>query len=303
MGANTKNGQCTTVPRASIGATSWNEFVDADPDGWFFHRWAWLDYSLKYTPGSVDRSVAVLRRGDIIAVCPMIDEGGRIAMGGEPCVGPVGFAGIHHWRFAADRLPETFAWRWTDPSMQARVIIASLGRVPGVERSDWSTVVQKLQGPQDERWQTLRKSYRATIRRAEKDWRIAVGGVEKWDWYADCHQAVATRPRSAATYEHQREMVRSGRGRIAVALDASGACIAAVLAFVHQGRAYYASGPSKARGVQHAVLWAMSNHLAVEGVGEFEIGWTGQPGANANIEFFKRGFGDDLRPVVVLSRS
>ena len=98
-------------------------------------------------------------------------------------------------------------------------------------------------------------------------------------------------------------MIQGGYGRVAIAVDGEGLCVASVVAFVYRRRAYYASGPSIRRGVQHAVLWAMSKHLADEGVEAFEIGWTGQPGGSENIEFFKRGFGSSRESVVVLSRN
>jgi len=294
------------VPRGHILRHRWDAFVDASaPEAWWFHRSEWLDYSLAYTPNAVDRSVAFLDDfSQCCGICPIIDEGGRVGMGGDPCVGPVWLAETDDIvESLGDNLPESFAWRWTHPTENANRTIHLLEQVPGVYRTEWSTVVQRLRGRSyDDRWQDIRKSYRAVIRRAEAQYRIGVGGVERWGQYVQCHQAAATRPRPQATYDHQWAMVKGGHGRIAVAVDGAGSCVAAVLALVYQGRAYYASGPSCRRGVQHGVLWAMSKHLADEGVKAFEIGWTGQPEGSADIEFFKRGFGRERERVVVLSR-
>jgi hypothetical protein len=269
--------------------------VDTVPGAWWFHRWEWLDYSLAYTRGSIDRSTATLDRNHrLCGVSPAIDEGGVIRMGGDPCVGPVGFS---------EGSPQRFAWRWTQPRYDSKRIIKSLEETPGVERTEWETVVQPLHGRSlDDRWHDIRKSYRTIIRRSQEEYSIRVGGVERWWQYVQCHRAAATRPRSLESYQHQWAMIKNGHGRIAVAVDDHGTCVAAVMALVYRGRAYYASGPSVRRGVQHGVLWAMSKHLADEGVGEFEIGWTGQPGGSESVEFFKRGFGCTREKVVVLSR-
>jgi len=299
------------VQREQLVLGHWDEYVDSHPDGWWFHRSEWLAYSLEYSPGSIDRSVALVDTGygNVIGICPAISENGWISMGGEPCAGPLLNAAVDY-ADALDSFTEyglfkdgKVAWRWPDRLLNNNVTGDGFARVlsnaPDWFVGDWSTVVVDLEKPQDTLWHDLRKSYRSTIKAAHWTCEAVTGGIERWDEYEACHKAAAKRPRSQATYNHMRDWVKSGHGRIAVVLDQNQACVAATLALTYKNHAYYASGPSVVRGMQHACQWAMIKDLQDQGMRWYEIGWTGQPGANANIEFFKRGFGGDMRGIIV----
>jgi hypothetical protein len=298
------------VPRERLAPGDWDDYVDRHPEGWWFHRSEWLAYCLEYSTEAADRSVALVDtgNGNVIGICPAIYEDGLISMGGEPCVGPLLNASVSY-----DSALNSFSehgffdgkvgWRWQHPAPNMNVTGDGFAHVLSMAPSwfigRWSTVVVDLTKPQETLWHDLRKSYRSTIKAAHWTCEVVIGGIERWDEYETCHKAAAKRPRPQATYDHMREWVKSGHGRIAVALDQSQACVASILALTYKNRAYYASGPSVVRGMQHACQWGMIKDLQDHGVGWYEIGWTGQPGANTNIEFFKRGFGGERRGIIV----
>jgi hypothetical protein len=300
------------VPRESVG-DAWDEFVDDSLACWWFHRSEWLNYSLAYAPNAVDWSQAVVQAGRVVGIVPAIVSHGVVCNGGDACAGPVWNPALPVAELVAQAGLAPFFWRWgeqrgvdLDWGASARGSLRS--RFPAADVVSWRTHVANLHGP-PLTLAAIRKSYRSQIRKAGELYGVRVGGVELWDHYEACHRAVATRIRPAETYGYQREWTSTGHACVAVALDATGTCVAAVWALVYKGRAYYASGPSRVRGVGHLVLWKLMQYLQRErGVCRFELGWEGAPKLQHGrllepskkdeaIAFYKRGFSDSAERV------
>ena len=90
-----KNADALAVyPRARFrNSRTWNSFVDRHPNGAWWHRQEWIDYSLAYDPSLVDRSFAIVSEGmnypQVVAICPALERNGLICMGDDPCAGPL----------------------------------------------------------------------------------------------------------------------------------------------------------------------------------------------------------------------
>ena len=88
---------------------------------------------------------------------------------------------------------------------------------------------------------------------------------------------------------------------------AEDSCVGSVYVINYKGRAYYASGPSLIKNIQHACQWTMIRALKAafdSGTGtirSYEIGWLAEPDGKGSIEFFKSGFGGAEEPVIVMS--
>jgi lipid II:glycine glycyltransferase (peptidoglycan interpeptide bridge formation enzyme) len=79
--------------------------------------------------------------------------------------------------------------------------------------------------------------------------------------------------------------------------------VAAAFWIVYNGCAYYASGPSLEKNVQHAVILESLVQLKARGITLVEMGQTdGATEKERNIAKFKRGFGGSERPYMVIRR-
>jgi hypothetical protein len=187
------------------------------------------------------------------------------------------------------------------------------------------------------RWRNIRKSYRSLIRRAEERYSFwssrpftSSTRWSLWDHYVACHKACATKPRPDASYGHQLSWIRKGIGDIFIASPKGGldhlvgefpgrvtsslprtstdgsspspsTTTAAAYVINYKGRHYYASGPSRAKNVQHALQWRIIQSLADGGLrgvpgDSYELGWVDKV-KDDPIGFFKEGFGGELHAV------
>jgi len=323
-----------TIPRRLVTA-EWNEFVDAHPSGWWWHRNEWLDYSMSYgnMDGvvSTDLSVALYDGKIIHGIFPFIGEkceaGRRAAMGGTPCAGPLlakSYDGdaqhaveVINSHTSIMRRPR--AWRWSYRNDHVEELVDVLQRWD-MARAGWQTKVVNVDRPESERWTDLRKSYRSIIKKANATYDI--------DWsddftaYKRTHQHATDNCRiSSLTYWKQRKWMESGFAKIVTAKERgvgnagesvtpaplqrvtggasppSSTTVAAAYVIQYKDRAYYASGPSVRDNVQAACLWEA---MQVVRVPQFEVGWVAEPDGSPSIEFFKSGFGGEVEPVLVL---
>ena len=81
-------------PREQFATSAvWDTFVDKHPSGAWWHRQAWIDYSLAYDRKAIDRSFAVVSEEAgyplIVGLCPAIERDGVVCMGDDPCAGPL----------------------------------------------------------------------------------------------------------------------------------------------------------------------------------------------------------------------
>lgn len=304
------------VDRQPIGADAmgrdtgdWNRFVDDHPAGWWWHRDEWLDYCLAYDSKARDRSFAILKTGtqalhgrqsrEVLAICPAIERDGMIRMGDDPCAGPLSLPDRQvqneMMKAIAMRLAGLdCAWRWNRvPKADGELLTALLSQCEW-SHSAWNTAVVSSDNPH--RWQSIRKSYRSIIHKAQRDCDLE-WGTTYWPYYEACHRQTATRPRSDATYRHQEQWVKDGFAQVFVAFpkDRTPDCpLAASLVIEYKGHGYYASGPSMQKNLQHALQWLAMESLTKRGLDTYELGWIDRHGEDDSIGFFKQGFGGFL---------
>ena len=288
----------TLRPAGEILAADWDAVVDAIPDAWFWHRRGWLAYQRAYYTGDgdVDRSAAVMEDGRIVGLLPLIVRaGGRAVMDGRP--GPV---------FTDAQVARRASGLVLDHVRRCGVTSWTFAGIPQRARPDFGRAVETrivdLRETEAALWRGVRRSYHALIHRAEHQHAIRVGaGDHLAVCYMRAHQASATRPRSGRTYSLQMEWARAGQAAIALAFrhgddgDQRAIPVAAAYAIVYKRRAYYASGPSTERDVQHAVQWALVKHLAAIGAEYYETGYLPDDPSDKDrgIQKFKEGFGGD----------
>ena len=290
-----------SMSRTEIGRLDWNRFVDNHSGGWWWHRSEWLDYSLMYQPGSSDLSFGLVdtTTGKVVGMCPAIENLGEVKMGDDPCAGLLSLDDP----VIIDTLIDATAsrltglqcqWRWNRYPIYNRELIESFNRTTGLSRSSWKTAVVSL--GRVHRWNRLRKSYRSLIHQAQRDY-VLVSGKSYWKDYEACHRSVATRPRPDATYRVQEQWMNDGFGQVYVAFSKESYLStpkAVSLVIEYKNHAYYASGASKKRNLQHALQWMAMEDFAKRGGETYELGWINQHGEDDSIGFFKKGFGGDL---------
>ena len=287
----------------------WNRFVDEHPAGSWWHRQEWLDYCLAYDSEASDRSFALMKTGDqtlrgrkfreVLAICPAIERDGYIRMGDDPCAGPLSLPD----RQVQNEMMKAIAlrlagldceWRWNRvPKADGELLTALLSQCEW-SHSSWRTAVMSLD--HSHRWQSIRKSYRSLIHKAQRECDLE-WGASYWPYYEACHRQTATRPRSDATYRHQEQWVKDGFAQVFVAFPKDRTPdlpLAASLVIEYKGHGYYASGPSMQKNLQHALQWLAMESLTKRGLDTYELGWIDRHGEDDSIGFFKRGFGGDL---------
>jgi hypothetical protein len=310
------------IERRKLPSTAWNDYVDAHPQAWFWHREEWLNYSLDYTKHSIDKSFAVLRDGAVVGICPAITCGIEIRMGDDACIGPLASspeATCEVIDAIRSRLTNYIAnWRWNRG--RGEVItgpLLSLSTERWVYLSRWLTSVVPLNVGEKERWRGVRKSYRSLINQSKV--RHQIVRKDMWDDYKTCHQQCATRPRSNNTYDHQHDwfrrklahvycvygehdksnpasvMVTSARGGSGSS-DCSSqslSTLSAAYVITYKNRAYYASGPSLVKNTQHRLQWEVMQDLSSLNVHDYELGWISDDG----VGFFKSGWGHETEVI------
>jgi hypothetical protein len=320
-------------------SATWDGFVDRHAAGYWWHRQAWLDYSLAYDSKAVDRSFAIVSQAGgyprVMGVCPAIEREGLVCMGAGDvaCAGPLSVqhdnAEYAAWcldamvRAMQSRLGGVECWwSWNREPCDCRDMGAVLASRLGLERSVVRTSLVPVHG--ERVWSDVRKSYRALVLSAAREYDIGYGFESLWPHYEMCHRQCATRPRDGDTYLHQLRWLRQGsafvvvalprRGGVAGAMDQGGwvasplswassgsgpdpsATLAAAFVLLYKGRAYYASGPSLQPNLQHALQWAAIQAIEHLGGHTYELGHDTDDG----IGFFKRGFGKTLGSVDVV---
>jgi hypothetical protein len=256
-----KNADALAVyPRARFrNSRTWNSFVDRHPNGAWWHRQEWIDYSLAYDPSLVDRSFAIVSEGmnypQVVAICPALERNGLICMGDDPCAGPLvtehpGLSGVR-LRWCRETLLEAIRsrlagmecwWRWNRSPCDYRNTIAEVAETFGMKYSCFPTAVVPLWGDPAltdvahtmtssvlssessmlMQWLAIRSSYRSLIKKAARDYDIGYGFDNLWAHYESCHRQCATRPRPGDTYLQQFRWLRNNDALVIVALPSGG---------------------------------------------------------------------------------
>lgn len=312
--------------RAEIEPSVWNQTVDDNPNGSWWHRYEWLDYCLAYK-GGTDFSFAAIFNGKIVALYPLIQEGTQLSLGGNPAVpalirresAPDGI--MEMAMMMGMKLCNVVALRNGVTTAEMMLPITSQGPLPAeatfsepdreTEAVDFRTRVIDLRLPVEERWKAVRKSYHQLIRRGRELHALfhhthAVGlDHEAFDEYHGLHRTVFGDVRPVETYEKQRTFLKNGLAHLYVAREKGGQPVGATLWYVYKNLAYYASGVYAQDNVAHFMLWDSMHDLAARGVVYAELGWQGRATDEKGkaIEFLKRGFGGEDWRVPCLRRT
>ncbi len=305
-------------------------FVSAAFDGYVMKhsggsRWhvsSWIDYSLAYTKGAIDRSVLIICDDSIVGVCPAVQCGECLGMGDDACAGPLLDADVDIEAvcnvlisYFKDCGIGSIDFRWDRYPFDCRAIIARIASCFNVNQYEWETAIVPLSLSKDEQFLRIRNSYRSLITKAKRKRSIVWGTAALFEHYRYCHQSVAKRPRPPETYEHQRRALESGSAFIVAATNEEHpylmecykknkpeirSILACNYVMVHKGHGYYASGPSIEKNLQHALQWAAMEILMghLDGC-SYELGWLKGDG----IGFFKRGFGGSIAYVDAIKGS
>lgn len=157
------------------------------------------------------------------------------------------------------------------------------------------------------KWSDVRKSYRGIINNANKG--VIIEEDDDFGKYQLLHKRVNGWVRNLETYRIQSEWVRLGYALLVIArmthcvVREQPYYVAASLWIIYQGSAYYASGPSLEKNVQHAVIWKSLQLLKERGVTLVELGQIdGETEKEKNIGKFKAGFGGEAKPFTIVRR-
>jgi len=149
-------------------------------------------------------------------------------------------------------------------------------------------------------WGNLRKSYHSIINSANDRCRIGVtSDIEKFKKVHIAANGMQSRPDE--TYEIQGEWIKSANGLLVGAHSEE--WLAFAYWIIYQGSAYYASGPSIEKNIQHAVIWRsllMMRDLGVRYVDMGQIEGGEMTKKERDIALFKRGFGGENKLFVVV---
>lgn len=180
--------------------------------------------------------------------------------------------------------------------------------------ADWLTRVVDLSLSEAELWRGVRKSYKGLIRAAERVYTIqSISGACIYSAMKIHEQEAGRMTRPIETWGLQGGWVVDGHailvsaGRrqlmdITMCQDTESRLVPFGLlqmrGFVYCvtfGRwAYYFSGATSAKNLNHALIWHAMKALKARGVRWFELGWMAREGdteKDRQISFLKRGFG------------
>lgn len=288
------------LPRAQVHRAQWDAFVRQHADGWWFHTSDWLDYARLYTPSASDRSLAACdaATGEVVGVAPLLLSAAGVAVnGGQLPVQPLVREGaaLEAWGLRTD---VDYASR---PNRRHNPLLWQV--------ETRHTFVVELK-PREAMWAAVRKSYRALIHGAEKEFGIVVidrpvppNAAAAMADAREVHTAEAGRlTRDLGTWHLQELWLQRGDALLALAYRGDEP-VAFAYTIRWKGWSYYASGASRERNVMHALLWHTMLVLQADSETKwFEVGHDADPEATdkeRGIAFFKAGFGGERWPYYV----
>lgn len=179
---------------------------------------------------------------------------------------------------------------------------------------DWvvqrhETQVVDLTMSEADLWKNMRASYHGLIHAAERRF----GFLDNRDAeamlmgrYKDLHHEAFGPVRSDETFAIQEAWLKDGYGMLELAWSGYieiDRVVAGAYWIVYRNAAYYHSGPSVEKSVQHAVIWRSLLKLKSMKVRLVEMGPTAYTtDKERGIAFFKQGFGGTIVPYYVAER-
>ena len=249
-------------------------------------------------PEVFNLSFAVIADGKIVGICPIIHEGNALLYDSAPCPEPLYDSDITKRELFAHLRSVMDAYAIDHYDFRGAVDDSKITDV------SWKTRIIDLHNPSDiesiHRWLNIRKSYKSLIGNAQ-----AAHHIEKSLDPRDVailhalHTAQAGREtRPQQTWDLMAAWVQSGHAYLCTAFNSAGLCTGAIYVYTYKDYEYYGHAATAVDNVNHALVWeAIRTSTAYE----FETGWQGHAAnkKEANIEFFRRGFGGEDHPFLV----
>ena len=304
------------LPRARVPVAVWDAFVLAHPCGWWWHTSGWLDYGLALGGDREDLSFAMgheergaIRNFDqesgtfefvrpvfrVLGLCPLIREGARCTVEGEPGAWPLMTSELASremaWEFKRRALPVSFR----------SCPLADAPNEPEKLAIGWYSRVLDLTQDETVLHADLRNSYKQLVNNpVAAPFLMVDDHGDLAGPYEAVHRAAGGR-RPAETYALQAAWIKAKTAFLVGAHDHRTGWMAFAYVFLYKAGAYYGSGPSLVPNVQHAVVWQAILEAKVRGCTRFELGWQGHARTEKErgIEMFKRGWGGSDVPIWV----
>ena len=290
------------VPR--VLARKWDDFCAIHPSAWFWHTSHWLDYALLYSPGAVDYSCAqVDERGNILAIFPcIVADGEPVGGGGMPTM-PLSYEPITKMKLPG-RVDLRNSCKLGGYYVRGSVLAKQL---PGADTEECMAQVIDLPT-----WTpaAIRKSYKGLVRQQCERLNYMVLDSQSFEFFEGAQMSACFiqsmralhdkeagfQTRCKPTWERMGEWLDDGFGAAILAMDHTSKVIGYTYAILYKQKAYYASSAIDA-DCGHALQFKMIQYLKESGYLEYEMGTINQHshGKEQAIEFFKQGFGGELK--------
>ena len=252
----------------------------------------------------VNLSFAVTRNNEIVGICPMILDGDSVSYQGEACPQPLYDNDsdrdelLQHLRSAIDEYKvDHYAFIGT---IDAKDGVGFMSRLINA----FQTRVIDLQPLKEiesiSRWLNVRKSYKSLINKGQKTHRIerSTDPRDVGILHALHKKSAGKETRHQRTWDLMAAWVQSGYAYLCTAWNSAGICDGAVFIYSYKGHQYYGHAATTVKDINHALLWKA---LSTSTADTFEMGWQGHytNGKEADIEFFRRGFGGKDHPLTI----
>jgi hypothetical protein len=321
------------VPYEQVTRMAWDQFCKNSRDAWFVHTSGWIDYAHAMRPSAENKSFAVVRGKQVLAVAPVIVETcegeKRLTYGGLNTPFPAFFNDLgeadrrsiekfifHH--LLAGVAPDYAAFYV--PPLIDRIIEREAVANPlldaGFSESSLSTNVLKLGRDELDVFRAFRKGCKSDIKTAQKrGFTVAIIDSDnfdpsRFDQYKAIHRAAAGRQtRPDATWNQQQSWLQVGQSILAIT-EFEGRPVSAAFVNTYKSRAYYQSAATLPEfegqvGLGHIAQWMLIMYLNKKSFDWYEIGWNYSAGFSQEypsrkllgISRFKAGFGADIFPL------
>lgn len=273
----------------------WNAYVDSHPNGWWFHRSEWLEYSLAMSPQAVDLSAMLVEDERIKAIQPMLrDHDGRLVCGGQYTPAMLAETDEDAAALRAHYLTKFDKW---PAAVQHRPDPLAQTYFRGLKQQLRYTHVLDLSPSLDTLHAAMWNSNKNLINRALRRYELTVTTAQ----WANMGAVKALHERKMAAHSLKVWMkmarwVKDGRMLLAALCDGTN-LLGYALAIVYKDWAYYASGQTLVDDTQCALQWALIRRLKWMGIKYYELGKVEDDDARArSVAAFKSGFGSTRWP-------
>jgi hypothetical protein len=325
------------ILRKDISAAQWDRHVSVLPDASFLYTSLAIEYYRLFSPFLLEDLSFVMLENKICRACvPLFLEevnGEKIfANGGSFGVAPL-VALNERYKITERLMDNSFEKIFemaahhgvkkifmrldplVNPDASHKIYNYNLLMRHGFENKSLTTRIIDLRLSHTQLYEDLPRGTKAKIRQGTEiysaEWYNAKNISEEiFSIYQNMHHRAAGRiTRPLATFDLMHEWIKNANGFLQL-IRFGDFYINAIIIFIHNGRAYYASGADNPdvdfpKPVGHLAHWSIINFLKNEGATHYEIGWqqfSAQPydcpsQKDISISFFKSLFGGYNSPL------